>query len=568
MEIKDWLKINLPLALSRKGNGRLVHPKREIINMIYLETIFYILGGLVVVIYGIGLLGKNIQKIMGEELEKVLKKAKDKPTIKGLVAGAAVTSLVQSNSIIILILMAFVSAGVMELGGAAGIMLGANIGATITAQLAACQVGIYFLPILIIGFLFYNFNQRRIYKYFGKAVFGLGILFLGIVLVFEGADLLQGNANFLEALNLVSSIPCLVILLGALLTIAIQSGSAAAVLIIALGVKGIVNLDFAIFFILGINLGISLKMLIFAYQGKHYSGRMAASHFVFNFLGIIIFLTLFPFMKSFIIFSSSEIGRQIANTHTFFNLINAIILFPFVPFLVGRIDKLLPRRAVKESKLDYLDKRLIFTPSIALSQANRGVVRMSKITYEMLENCHEMIFNGKGELLKSVKENEDKINMMTDAISNYLILVSQQSLSKKDSMKLYSLFHILTDIERMSDHILVIAQTANKITEQKIKFSDQAFKNLTAVFGKIKMTQNLVIRTLKENKLSLAKEIMEHENKVDEIIKKVQNKHLERMKKNICSPEAGNFFVTLLNNFERVGDHSDNIAYAVSDMFK
>ncbi len=536
--------------------------------MIYLETIFYILGGLAVVIYGIGLLGKNIQKIMGERLEKVLKKAEDKPTVNGLAAGAAVTSMVQSGSIVVIILMAFVSEGVMSLGGAAGIMLGANIGATITAQLAACQIGIYFLPILIIGFLFYNFSQRRIYRYLGKAVFGLGILFLGMILVFEGADLLQSNLRFLEILNQISSVPWLIILSAALLTIAIQSGSAAAALIIALGVKGIVNLDFAIFFILGINLGISFKMLLLAFRGKHYSGRIAASHFVFNFLGIIFFLTLFPFFKSFIVFSSSEIGRQIANTHTLFNLINAVILFPFIPFLIGKIDKFLPRREIKESKLDYLDKRLIFTPSIALSQANRGIVRMSKIAYEMLDDCHEMIFNEKRELLKSIEENEDKIDRMTGAISNYLILVSQQSLGKKDSMKLYSLLHILTDIERMCDHILIIARTADKIAERKIKFSDQAMRGLTAIFGKIKIIQNLVIKTLKENNLSLAREIMEHENKVDEIIKKVNSKHLERIEKNICSAEAGGFFVALLNNFERVGDHSDNIAYAVSDMFK
>ncbi len=549
-------------------NPPLIPPERGIINMIYLETIFYIFGGLSVVIYGIGLLGKNVQKIMGEKLENVLKKAKEKPTVKGLLTGAAATSLVQSGSIIVLILMAFVSAGVMELGGAAGIMLGANIGATITAQLAACQFGIYFLPILIIGFLFYNFSQRKTHRYLGKAVFGLGILFLGIVLVIEGAELLQSNSRFLEILNQISSIPWLIILLAALLTIAIRSSSAAAVLIIALGVKEIINLDFAIFFILGINLGISLKMLVLAFHGKHYSGRIAASHFVFNFLGIIFFLAFFPFLKSFIVFSSSEIGRQIANAHTFFNLINAVILFPFIPFLVGKIDKFLPRRVIKESKLDYLDRRLIFTPSIALSQANWGVVRMSKIAYEMLEDCHEMIFENKTKLLKSVEENEDKIDVMTGAISNYLILVSQQSLSKKDSMKLYSLLHILTDIERMSDHILVIAQTVDKIGERKIKFSDQAFKDLTAVFGKIKIIQNLVIKTLKENKLSLAKEIMEHENKVDEIIKKVQNNHLERIEKGVCHAETGALFVVLLNNFERVGDHSDNIAYAVSDMFK
>ena len=535
--------------------------------MIYLEIICYLLGGLAVVIYGIGLLGKNIQKILGERLEGILKKAGGKK-VSGVITGAAVASLVQSSSIIIIILMAFVSAGVITLSGAAGVMMGANIGTTITAQLAACQIGFYFLPILIAGFLFYTFSERRAYKYFGEALLGLGLLFLGINLVFEGADLLRDDSYFLNLFNGLNSFPYLIIFIAALLTVLLRSSSAVAVLIIALGVKEIVSLDFAIFFILGINLGVSFKILLFAFQGKHYSGRLAASHFVFNFLGVIIFLILFPFFKSFIIHSSSDIGRQIANAHTFFNIAGAVILFPLIPFLIGKTDKFLPARIIKESKLDYLDKRLIFTPSIALSQANRGAVRMARIASEMLEDCQEMIFNNKSELLRSVEENEDRIDVMTGKISNYLILISQQSLNKKDSMKLYSLLHILTDIERMCDHILIIAQTSEQINKRQIKFSDHASNELMAIFGKIKIIQNLVVKTLKENKLSLAKEITEHENKVDEIIKKVSAKHLERVEKGICSAESGEFFMALLNNFERIGDHADNVAYAVSDMFK
>lgn len=193
---------------------------------------------------------------------------------------------------------------------------------------------------------------------------------------------------------------------------------------------------------------------------------------------------------------------------------------------------------------------------------------MAKITYEMLENAKLMLFEEKIELAKKVQDKENEIDEMTGSISEYAMRISEQNLTKKDSLKLYSLMHILTDIEHMSDHILVLSETIFKLKECKIVFSEKAMRELTAIFGKLKMMQNLVIKSLEENNLDLANEIMKHENKVDEIVKKSFSNHIERVKNGSCTVENGTYFADLLGNLERIGDYSDNVAYAVIDRFR
>jgi len=243
-------------------------------------------------------------------------------------------------------------------------------------------------------------------------------------------------------------------------------------------------------------------------------------------------------------------------------------LLPFIPLVVKLVEDYVPSGKIKKAKLSYLDKRLLYTPSVALNQANRAVMDMSKIAYEMLEDARLIFFKNKTELLRDVEEKEMEIDEMTGKISEYTIQVSQQNLDKKDSIKLYSLMHILTDIELDSDHILTVSELMIEVKNKNVEFSEKAVRELTAIFGKLKMMQNLTIKSLEEDNLNLAYEIIKHENKVDEIVKRAYNNHIERMNKGICSAENSKYFTELLNNLERIGDHSDNIAYAVADRFK
>lgn len=529
-----------------------------------LNIFFELAGGLSILLYGIHLLGANLQRVLGSRLEDILKKTGDNP-IKGMAIGAAITAVIQSSGTTAMMLMGFISAGFLTLNNAVPVMLGASIGGTVTIQLASLHIGIYAMPILFAGFLIFSFFSDRTIRSLGKAAIGLGFLFLGMNFIFISAELLSQSsyANIIERV-LSSNIPFSIIF-AAVFTFLIQSGSASSVLILALGGSGILDIETAIFLILGVNLGASLKIVFLAVRGKRFSGSLAMIHLFFNFFGLIFFIIFFRYFYFLVTITSGDIVRQIANAHTIYNIINFIFFLPFIPVVIKIVEKYAPSKNIAKTELSFLDKRLIYTPSIALSQVNVAVVNMAKITYEMLDDSKKILFENRIELAQDIARKENEVDVMTGEISEYAMKIAEQNLAKKDSIELYSSMHILTDIEHMSDHILALSTAVVELKGKNIEFSEKAIHELTAIFGKLKIMQNLIIKSLEEDDLGLANEIRKHENKVDEIVKRSFNNHLQRMKADLCSVESGIYFTELLNNLERIGDHSDNIAYAVVD---
>lgn len=532
-----------------------------------LEIIFQIIGGIAILLYGIHLSGVSLQKILGFKLEEILKKTDDNP-IKGLVIGTGITSVIQSSSTTITMLIGFMSAGLLSYGGAVPAMLGANIGSTITTQLASFQLGLYALPALTIGVFIHIFAVRKIKKNIGEAIVGFSFLFLGMHFIFNGMQAVSGSRPVIEFINQFESVKVVYIFIFALLTLIIRSSSATSVLVVALGAAWIIDLSTALFMILGVNFGSSLKIIYMGLKRKGFLTSIAIMHLLFNVFGIMFFLSFFRYFNYLTGITSDDIGRQIANGHTLYNVITALIFLPFVSFIARFINEHAPEIKTEESKLSYLNRKLLYTPSVALGQSNRAVVEMAKNTSEMLEISRLIFFKGKVGLLEKVEEYEEEMDEMTGKISEYLAQISQQNLNKKDLMKLYSLMHITTDLEHLSDHIMAVSELFVDKKEDKIEFSEKAVRELTAIFGKLKIMQNLVIKSLEEDNLRLAREIIKHENKVDEIVKKAHSNHLERMNKGLCSLEKGKYFTEILTNLERIGDHSDNIAYAVVDRFR
>ncbi len=535
--------------------------------MLELTTIFEIMGGLAILLYGIHLSGVNLQKIMGFRLEKILRKTKDNP-IKGLAIGTGITTVIQSSGTTITMLIGFMSAGLLSSSGVVPAMLGANIGSTITTQAASFQIGIYALPILTIGVFIHIFSVRKIKKNIGEALIGFSFLFLGMYFVFNGMQSVSHNQAAIDLINYFSSDKIVYIFVLAFFTLLLQSSSATSVIVVALGAVQIIDLNTALFMILGVNLGSSLKIIYMGFKRKGFLTSIAIVHLLFNMFGIMFFLLFFNYFNYIISTTSSDTGRQIANGHTLYNIMTALIFFPFIPFIVKLVNKYVSEAETEKSKLSYLSRKLLYTPSVALGQANRAVVDMTKESGIMLEMSRLIFFENKIDLFDKVQEKEEEIDEMTGKISEYLSQISQQNLSKKDLMELYSLMHITTDIEHLSDHVLTVSELFVDIKEDKIEFSGKAIREFSAIFGKLKIMQNLVIKSLEEDNLKLAYEIIKHENKVDEIVKKSHSNHLERMNKGICSLEKGKYFTEILTNLERIGDHFDNIAYAVVDRFR
>ncbi|MEA2098444.1 MAG: Na/Pi cotransporter family protein [Patescibacteria group bacterium] len=535
--------------------------------MVEITVIFEIIGGLAILLYGIHLLGVNLQKIMGFRLEKVLRKADNNP-VKGLVIGTGMTSIIQSSGTTVTMLIGFMSAGLLGYSGAIPAMLGANIGSTITTQLASFQIGIYVLPILTVGVFIHIFSVRKIKKNIGEAIIGFSFLFLGMYFIFNGAHSISCDQAAVEFVNQFSSAKIFYIFILAFLTLLLQSSSAASVLVVAFGAAQVIDLNTALFMILGVNLGSSLKIVYIGFKRKGFLTNIALVHLLFNLFGIILFLLFFKHFSYLTSITSDDIGRQIANGHTLYNIIAAFVLLPFMPLITKLIKKYIPNVKTDKSKLSYLSRKLLYTPSVALSQANRAVVDMAKEASAALETSRLIFFENKTELLKEIQRYEEDIDEMVGKVSEYLAQISQQNLSKKDLLKLYSLMHIATDLEHLSDHILTVSELFVDVKEDKIEFSEKSNRELIAIFGKLRIMQNLVVKSLEEDNLKLAHEIIKHENKVDEIVKKSHDNHLERMNKGICSLEKGKYFTEILMNLERIGDHSDNIAYAVVDRFR
>ena len=535
--------------------------------MIEIETIFEMFGGLAILLYGIHLSGVSLQKIMGFRLEKVLTKINNNP-VKGLTIGTGITAVIQSSGTTITMLVGFISAGLLTFGSAIPVMLGANIGSTVTTQLASLNIGVYALPFLNIGVVIQIFSIRKIRKNIGEALVGFSFLFLGMNYIFSSAHSLSHDDLAVNLINSFSSSTFVYIIILAILTLLLQSSSATSVIVVALGATQIIDLQTALYMILGVNFGSSLKVIYIGAKRRGFLSDLAITHILLNLAGVLIFISFFEHFEYISSITSSDAGRQIANAHTLYNIITALIVIPFIPLVVKFVNKYAPKSEVEESKFSYLSRKLLYTPSVALRQANRGVVEMAKEVAEMLEVSRTIFFDNKIELLEEIERYENDMDEMTGKISEYMSQISQQNLSKKDLMKLYSMMHSVTDLEHLSDHILTVSELFVELKEENIEFSEKANRELTAIFGKLKIMQNLVIKALAEDNLHLAHEIIKHENKVDEIVKKAQDNHLERMNKGVCSLEKGKYFSEILMNLERIGDHSDNIAYAVVDRFR
>lgn len=531
---------------------------------------FEIAGGLSLILYGIHLSGINLQKILGSSLEEILKKAGRNP-LRGVATGAVITGLINSGGTTTVMLFGLITGGIMTLTDAVPVMLGANIGSTVATQLASLHIEGYALIFLTLGVLIHLSMGNKIRKRVGEAIIGLSFLFIGMGFLFSGVGSLAGNHFFVKIVDsFLTASPLGAIIIGILVTLILQSATATSILVVALGAAFVIDLRAALFLILGVNLGSSLKVVYLALRGENLSGKLAFIHLMFNLTGFTVFILFFPYFLSLSEMSATDVGRQIANAHTFYNLISALIFLPLLPLAVRISEKVSARlRPLNKNHLFYLDKKLICTPSVSLAQVNRGAVEMTKISFEILESSKQILFGNKIENLKDVERGENEVDIMTEKMTDYAIQISQQNLSHTDKMKLFSLMHILADVEHLTDHILAVSIIfVNLQNNKEIKFTPKANDELLAVFGKLKIMQNLVVKSLDENNPKLANEIIKHENKVDEIIKKITANHQKRLEDGICSEEAGRYFMEILYNLERVGDHYDNIAFAMIDRFR
>jgi phosphate:Na+ symporter len=523
-------------------------------------VLFSTVGGLALFLYGLRVLSDALKRAIGDRMRALLERLTGK-AYRGAIVGALTSGTLQSSSMTMVLLIGLINAGALTLAQGIGVMLGAEIGTTLTAQIIAFKIGHYYLPILAFGFLVAELFRGNRAGDVGRIVLGFGFLFLGLSVVSGGLKGLAETEGVLRLLRTCADRPLLGVLVGAGVTAIIQSSSAMTALVIGMGSAGLLSLPAAIALILGANIGTTITAMIASIGSSLSSRRLAVTQLVVNVLGVAAFVPIVGGYAGLVALTSSSLTRQIANAHTFFNVLVTAALVPCVGVLVWIAKRLVPgTERSRRVEPEYLGEPFLRLPSVALQQARRELMRMAKLTLEMLAASRTALLEH-GELrTSSVFETEEAIDTLQDAIDDYLDRIDGSSLADEDERRLHVFRHVVGDIERIGDHAVNIAQRADRARRNGPPFSDRAAHELGHMFDRAIELYRLALRALQGEDRDAAEEALDVETDVDRLEREYKANHIERLEEGTCDPEAGILFAEILHNLERVGDHAVNIA--------
>ncbi len=543
-----------------------------------LSIIFTFAGGLGMFLYGMNMMGDGLQKSAGGKMKRLLGYLTNNRLVAVLV-GTVVTGIMQSSSATTVMVVGFVNAGILSLGQAVGVIMGANIGTTVTAWLVSMNEWStllkpdFFAPILIaIGafVLLISKNQKK--RDIAEIIIGFGILFVGLKFMSDTISPFSDAPIFAKAFTVLGKNPILGILTGMIVTAIIQSSSASVGILQTLAMSGVVNWNSAIFITLGQNIGTCITALLSSVGANKTAKRAAVIHLLFNTLGAIIFgIAMFFLFRVNQALALSRINSvEISIFHTFFNVTNTIILFPFANYLV-KLSGLI----IDDSKEDncegdelcitlrHLDERILETPSFAVENSVKEVVHMGRITLDNTREAVEALLKNNKEKAEKVLEIEKVIDSHQKVITEYLVKINNLSLTEKQKKIVNNLFYTITNIERVGDHAENLADLALEKINNNIYLTEDAYKELKEVCTVAVDSFDYAIRARETENVDFIKEVERYEDKVDELKNTLRQRHIDRLSQGLCTPENGVIFIDALINLERISDHSLNIVNCV-----
>ncbi|MFC5591014.1 Na/Pi cotransporter family protein [Sporosarcina soli] len=534
------------------------------------EMLFQFLGGLGIFLFAIKYMGDGLQKAAGDRLRSILDRFTTNP-VMGVLVGIIVTVLIQSSSGTTVITVGLVSAGFMTLRQAIGVIMGANIGTTVTAFIIGLDVGAYALPIMAIGAFLIFFIRKSIVKSFGEVIFGFGGLFLGLELMSGGMKPLHELATFTDLMISMSDKPLLGVVVGTVFTLIVQSSTATVGILQGLYAENLIDIHAALPILFGDNIGTTITAVLASIGASVAAKRAAATHVLFNMVGTILFLFfLLPF-TAYIEWISGllalENKMQIAFAHGSFNVANVIIQFPLIGVWAWFVTKLIPGEDVTiEYKPKHLDKHFIDqSPAIAIGQAKEEIVRMGEFGVQGLQEAFEYLKTGNKKHAETAYQIEDAINNLDRKITDYLVEFSSVSISPVESTRHFMLMDSVRDIERIGDHFENIVELLDSKETNRVRLTDDAVEDLTEMFTLTIETVQKTVDALNQNNMELAKIVAEKEVLIDKLERKFRKNHILRLNEGRCTAQSGMIFVDIVSNLERVGDHAVNIAEAILD---
>lgn len=540
--------------------------------------ILNLLGGIALFLFGMHTLSASLEKLAGGKLETWLEKATSKP-IKGVVLGAIITAVIQSSAATTVMIIGFVNSGLMKLSQAIGVIMGANIGTTATSWLLSLQSisgsdGFSFLNLLkpttftpvlaVIGVILIMFTKSDKKKTIGMILAGFAVLMFGMNSMSSATAGLAENETFCNILMMFSN-PVLGVIAGAVLTAVLQSSSASIGILQSIAIStGKVTYSVALPLLLGQNIGSCVTALISSVGANKPSKRVAFVHLYFNVIGTVVFLSIFYLLNAFISMPFMEESLNavgIAVIHTGFNVLATALFLPFTKQL-EKLACLTVRDDSNDEKLTpmLLDERLLKTPSVAIEQCRNVCIRMARLTQETLKMSMEVVTTYDAKKCAEVIDNENAIDIFEDKIGSYILKISSKDLSENDSKIVSSMLHTIGDLERISDHAVNIVEAAEEMHSKKIKFSQQALRELPVIVNAVSEILDMSINAFVNNDVNLAKNVEPLEDVIDQLRSDLKTRHIERLRNGKCTIELGFILQDLLTNFERVSDHCSNIA--------
>lgn len=534
-------------------------------------TILTMAGGLGLFLFGMELMSDSIEKVAGARLRRILEIFTTN-RFMGMIVGIIFTGIIQSSSACTVMVVSFVNSGLMNLYQAAGVILGANIGTTITSQLVSFNLSKIAPLILLVGVVVMMFTKKEKVRKVAEVVVGFGILFVGLSTMSQA---MANMKNEPQVVNLLMSLknPFLATLMGFALTAIIQSSSVTVSIVLLLANQDLLPLPITLYIILGCNIGACATAMLASMTGKKDAKRAALIHLLFNISGtVIIYIALFvagdqivELIKSI----SADNGRFVANAHTLIKIAQVIMLFPFTGWLVKMTYLIVPgedqKVGYRESyQLKYIGDKVVFNPATAVVEVIKELERMASLAEENLNRAMNALITLDEEDIEEVYEVEKNINFLNHAITDYLVKINQTTLPIEDLNSLGALFHVVNDIERIGDHAENVADAARQRKEEGVSISKEAQKELGDMLEMVNKIIRYAVEMFAKSDESHMQEIVTLEDQVDEKERELQKKHVERLTKGECSPEAGMIFSDIVSGLERVADHATNIAFAIT----
>lgn len=558
--------------------------------MDYQLMIFQALGGLGMFIFGMKLMSEGLQKVAGDKLRAFLERISSNRVV-GALTGALVTAVIQSSSATTVTVVGFVSAGLMNLTQAVGVVLGANVGTTITAQLIAFKITDFALPAIALGVGLRLFGRRRKWRNIGEVIIGFGLLFYGMAVMSGGFKPFRTHPDFIafftrfDASSFGGIILCVVV--GTLLTMLVQSSSATVGITIALASEGLLNLPGSIALILGDNIGTTITAELAAIGSSVTAHRTARAHTMFNALGVLYIIVFFqPFVgfvewvtisvlgtgppEALVGGAKPNIARYIANAHTLFNVINALVFLIFLPILVKAAIKLTHGKdeedMVDMAKPMHLDYKYVDTPDLALGRARDEIVRMGHMAMKMYQEVTGVLDSRKMEPLSRWRDREDALDRLQREVTEYLVQVQQGTITGAQSREIASLMRMVNNYERIGDAVENLAELIEEMIENKLTLADAGMRDYREICEKVAVFIDLVTRSAAEHDREVMDVARGLEDSVNQMREEMRDNYLTRLRSGICTVDPGLIFVDMLTNFEKIGDYCYNIAQAVAGL--